>query len=98
MLIQENDDEELEDLLGDQDAKKTEKYEEVVNSRNFAAANKSSFHEFKKSFTHSELLKMRKSLGGPTGRTASIQFSMQSDITESVEVSERSFNDKLAKL
>lgn len=26
------------------------------------------------------------------------QFSMQSDVTESVEVSERSFNDKLAKL
>lgn len=40
---------------------------------------------------------MRKS-GQTAGRTPSMQFSLQSDITESVEVSERSFNDKLAKL
>jgi predicted XRE-type DNA-binding protein len=32
------------------------------------------------------------------GRGVSNQMSMQSDITETVEVSERSFNDKLAKL
>ena len=47
--------------------------------------------------SHSELLKMRKS-GNTIGKTSSKQFSMQSDITESAEVSERSFNDKLAKL
>lgn len=55
--------------------------------------------------THSELLKLRKSgvannvmSGVGNGRTPSKQFSIQSDFTESVEVSERSFNDKLAKL
>ena len=40
---------------------------------------------------------MRKS-GNTNGKTSSKQFSIQSDITESAEVSERSFNDKLAKL
>ena len=46
---------------------------------------------------HSDLIRLRKS--GQWGRSpASKQLSMQSDITESIEVSERSFNDKLAKL
>ena len=40
---------------------------------------------------------MRKT-GTKDGKTPSMQFSLQSDITESIEVSERSFNDKLAKL
>jgi hypothetical protein len=72
-LIEENKNKDLEDLLGDSKQNGGDKNnEEVINSRNFAAANKSSFREFKQSFTHSELLKMKKSLGGPTGRTASI--------------------------
>jgi len=54
LLIQEND---VEDLLGEAEEQKEE--EIITNSRNFA--NKSSFTEFKKSFTHNELLKMRKS-------------------------------------
>ena len=49
------------------------------------------------SLTHSELLLKRKG-AFLNGKTPSKQFSLQSDITESVEVSERSFNDKLAKL
>jgi hypothetical protein len=44
------------------------------------------------------MLKRRKAGKAVDGRTPSKQFSLQSDITESVEVSERSFNDKLAKL
>ena len=45
LLIQENDD---EDLLSE---------ESKINSKE---AIKSNFHEFKKSFTHNELLKLRK--------------------------------------
>ena len=43
---------------------------------------------------------MRKggNLSGFAGKTPSKQFSLNSDITESIEVSEKSFNDKLAKL
>ena len=55
--------------------------------------------DLRNSLSHSDLLKLRKSgLGGIIGKTPSKQFSMNSDITESVEVSERSFNDKLSKL
>lgn len=47
--------------------------------------------------SHSEILRKRK---GPKDLQERIskQFSMQSDVTETVEVSERSFNDKLGKL
>jgi hypothetical protein len=73
------------------------KYEQqIAQSRNFAKGG-SSFHEIKNSLSHSDLLRLRKS-GHMNGRTPSKQFSLQSDITESIEVSERSFNDKLAKL
>lgn len=43
---------------------------------------------------------MRKggNLSGFAGKTPTKQFSLNSDVTESVEVSEKSFNDKLAKL
>lgn len=70
----------------------------IALSRNFATGG-ASFHDIKNSMSHTELLKMRKSNGANThGKTPSKQFSMQSDFTESAEVSERSFNDKLAKL
>lgn len=65
--------------------------EQVIQSRNFAS--KSSFHDIKNSFTHTDLLKIKKT-GAPNGRLKSGQFSLQSDITDSVEVSERSYNDK----
>jgi len=70
-------------------------------SRNFATGG-TSFHDIKNSLNHNDLLKMRKTINSKDnqthGRTPSKQFSMQSDFTESAEVSERSFNDKLAKL
>ena len=69
----------------------------VAQSRNHSNG-ASSFQELKNSLNHSEMLKRRKAGKGMDGRTPSKQFSLQSDITESVEVSERSFNDKLAKL
>lgn len=65
--------------------------EHVIQSRNFAS--KSSFHEIKNSLTHSDLILIRRQ-GQPNERIPSKQFSIQSDITESVEVSERSYNDK----
>ena len=71
-------------------------------SRNFPSEDGPSLNDIKKSFSHSELRRMRKdgntNHSGYQGKSASKQFSMNSDITESIEVSERSFNDKLAKL
>ena len=71
-------------------------------SRNFPSEDGPSLNDIKKSFSHSELRRMRKAgntnHSGYQGKSASKQFSMNSDITESIEVSERSFNDKLAKL
>ena len=71
-------------------------------SRNFPSDEGPSMNEIKKSFSHSELIRMRKAgnttNSGYQGKSASKHFSLNSDITESIEVSERSFNDKLAKL
>lgn len=74
----------------------------TVMSRNFPSDEGPSINDIKKSFSHSELLRMRKAgntnHSGYQGKTPSKHFSLNSDITESIEVSERSFNDKLAKL
>ena len=71
--------------------------ETMAQSRNHSNGG-TSFQDLKNSLNHSEMLKRRKAGKPIDGRTPSKQFSLQSDITESVEVSERSFNDKLAKL
>ena len=86
-----------EDLLGSGLTPSGIKYDQqIAQSRNFADG-QNSFQDIKNSLTHSDLLRLRKS-GQMNGRTPSKQYSLQSDITESIEVSERSFNDKLAKL
>ena len=92
----------IKDLFNQMMSNKDEAYDIKIehiedNSRNQAQG--VGLTDLRNSLSHSDLLKLRKSgLGGIIGKTPSKQFSMNSDITESVEVSERSFNDKLSKL
>jgi hypothetical protein len=78
LLIEEND---LEDLVSQgglnkekrrNRTKKAEKSDNHIQSRNFAS-DEGSFNDIKKSFTHSELLRMRKggNLSGFAGKTPS---------------------------
>lgn len=52
----------------------------------------------KKHLSHSELLRMRKNFSTHQQMGGRNNPSLQSELTDSVEVSEKSYNDKLAKL